>query len=330
MATVIDVSGRLGEYMLKGWILTDRICTECSKVPLMRSPPSAPTETYFCVNCDPAPSSGSTANVSTSRPWRTSAAHQATAFQDYQSTSSISNSSGMSRSSTPPTEVSNVPSSPTFAPIMDTAELLRRRQQSDTASAEIGRRMLTGWAMLADECPSPGCHGIPLVRPPKVGANVDPRKECVICRIVYIVEKDAYGQDRLVPMQPSLSPAVTSRAPNPALVAPSPPSPVSADKGKARAYPEVHLQPQVAASPQQSSKSAPVHLGSATSSALEDTAQSLECTLVVLSERLQTYASGSIIDPGPIGQTADAISKVSQALLQVKQLLWSERQALLS
>ena len=139
----------------------------------MRSPTSAPTETYFCVNCDRAPSAGTVPNASTSR---TSAIHQEATFQDIQSISSTSNSSGMSRSSTPPTELSNVPSSPTFAPIMDTAELLRRRQQSDTASAEIGRRMLRGWAMLADECPGPNCYGIPLVRPPKVGADIDPRK----------------------------------------------------------------------------------------------------------------------------------------------------------
>ena len=74
----------------------------------------------------------------------------------------------------------------------------------------------------------------------------------------------------------------------------------------------------------------PVHLGSSASSALETTAQSLERTLIVLSDRLKVCINGPIIDPGPISQTADAISKVSQALTQVKQLLWSEKQALLS
>ena len=33
-------------------------------------------------------------------------------------------------------------------------EITRRRQQSDLASAEIGKLLLKGWAMLADECPS--------------------------------------------------------------------------------------------------------------------------------------------------------------------------------
>lgn len=30
--------------------------------------------------------------------------------------------------------------------------------------------------MLADECPNTQCYGIPLVRPPKSGAEKDPRK----------------------------------------------------------------------------------------------------------------------------------------------------------
>ena len=88
-----------------------------------------------------------------------------------------SSSSYATRSSTPPTEVSSTLSSPTFPPA-DTEELLRRRQQSDAASAEIGRRLLKGWAMLADECPNVRCYGVPLVRPPKAGGGQDPRKVC--------------------------------------------------------------------------------------------------------------------------------------------------------
>ncbi|KAI1792946.1 hypothetical protein LXA43DRAFT_299981 [Ganoderma leucocontextum] len=331
MATVIDVPGSVGEYMLKGWILTDRICTKCSKVPLMRSPASAAVETHFCVHCDPVPTSGSATNASSSRPSRTYSPPQAATFQDVQSISSTSLSSGMSRTSTPATEFSNAPSSPTFAPIMDPTELLRRRQQSDTASAEIGNRMLKGWAMLADECPGPGCYGIPLVRPPKAGGTIDPRKECVICGIVYVDEKDAFGGERLQAMQPSPSSAAAALVPtrNPVAVVPSPSSPVLINKGKAKAHTEVPPPPDIAVSPKQIQQSAPVYQGSSTSSALEATARSLEHSLIALSERLNSYARGPIIDPGPISQTADAIYKVSQALTQVKQLLWSEKQALL-
>ncbi|RPD61960.1 hypothetical protein L226DRAFT_535337 [Lentinus tigrinus ALCF2SS1-7] len=317
--------------MLKGWVLTDRICPKCSKVPLMRSPPSAAVEVHFCVNCDPAPSTGSSANAASTHPSRIAAVPKPSAPQDVHSISSTSNSSGMSRSSTPPTEVSRAPESPPLVPIMDTAELMRRRHQSDTASAEIGNRMLRGWAMLADECPNPQCYGIPLVRPPKTGTTIDPRKECVICGIVYVDETDAFGQERLVPMHPARpSPAATSRAPIPEVVAPTLASTASLEKGKARAYPEKPTQPQVPSARERDLKAATALPHSSTSSALEASARSLEMSLVALSERLNAYTTAPFIDPTPIGQTADAMSKVSQALTQVKQLLWSESQALLN
>jgi hypothetical protein len=91
---------------------------------------------------------------------------------------SLSPSTHYSRSSTPPTEESHDLSSPTFALPEETEESIRRRQQSDFASAEIGNRLLKGWAMLADECPRSTCYGIPLVRPPKSGRDKDPPKVC--------------------------------------------------------------------------------------------------------------------------------------------------------
>ncbi|KAI0723419.1 hypothetical protein C8Q76DRAFT_394762 [Earliella scabrosa] len=328
MATVIDVSSRLGEYMLKGWVLTDRICSTCAKVPLMRSPSSATTETHFCANCDSAPPTANAANSSTARPPRP-AAPKASISQDLHSVSSTSISSSLSRSSTPPTEVSHAPSSPLLVPVMDTAELLRRRHQSDTASAEIGKRMLKGWAMLADECPGPDCYGIPLVRPPKTGTAIDPRKECVICGIVYVDETDAFGQYRLVPMQAAPSPADTYRPPVGSTVGPSSSMPGFIDKGKARAYPEIPSQP-LHRGHQPEPKGAPAPSHSSTLSALEATARSLEQSLGALSGRLNSYATASIVDPVSIGQTADAIAKVSEALSKVKALLWDEHQALLS
>ena len=71
-------------------------------------------------------------------------------------------------------------------------------------------------------------------------------------------------------------------------------------------------------------------LTSTTSTALEASALSLERSLVAISERLGTYANTPYIDPIRIGQTAEAITKVTQALSQVKHLLWNENQALLN
>lgn len=92
---------------------------------------------------------------------------------------SLSNSSSesyTSRTSTPPTEISEAQSSPTFAPPPETAETRRRRAQSDRASSEIGKKLLKGWTMLGEECPNENCYGVPLVRPPKSGIDKDSRK----------------------------------------------------------------------------------------------------------------------------------------------------------
>ncbi|KAI9063358.1 hypothetical protein FKP32DRAFT_1719435 [Trametes sanguinea] len=322
--------------MLKGWILTDRICPKCSRVPMMRSPSAATVVTEFCVNCDSAPDSvgaAGTARLQTMPPMAASAISPA---PDASSVSTVSYSTRISRTSTPPTDVSEAPDSPPLVPIMDTAELLRRRQQSDTASAEIGKRMLKGWAMLGDECPNPNCYGIPLVRPPKTQATIDPRKECVICGIVYVDEKDAFGQDRLVPMQAAISPAETYRQPVPTAAGPSNVPPASLDKGKGRArhdtrtsaderwYGHLQTRPESYPNPE---PTVPPASSSSTASALEISARSLERSLLALSARLDSLSSGPIADPTPIGVTADTIAKVSQALTQVKQLLWSEGQA---
>ena len=142
-------------------ILTDKICQKCNQVPLMRSPSNS--SVYFCANCDDDT--------------RLFSVHAETDSES-QSAASTNYTNHDPTPSTPLTEMSSALSSPTFAPPVDTAELMRRRHQSDTASSEIGKRLLKGWAMLADECPNTQCYGIPLVRPPKTGPEKDLRKVC--------------------------------------------------------------------------------------------------------------------------------------------------------
>jgi len=105
-----------------------------------------------------------------------SAAHISPAQSDSSSADSQSIHESHSRPSTPPTEISSTLSSPTFAPPVETEDTIRRRQQSDQASSEIGKRLLKGWAMLGEECPNIRCYGIPLVRPPRTAEQKDPRK----------------------------------------------------------------------------------------------------------------------------------------------------------
>ena len=95
---------------------------------------------------------------------------------DIGTSSNASTDTPISRSSTPPTELSEVPESPVFVPVEESEQSRRRREQSDQASAEIGKKLLQGWAMLGDECPNDTCFGVPLIRPPKSGGEKDPRK----------------------------------------------------------------------------------------------------------------------------------------------------------
>lgn len=130
----------------------------------MRSPSGQTPVLHFCVSCDGDPSQGPAQSPAQRRPSQISSA------------TTVSTHRSASRASTPQTDIPSDIDSPLLSPIPDPDAILRRRQQSDRASAEIGNRLLKGWAMLADECPGPECYGIPLVRPPKPGGGKDPRK----------------------------------------------------------------------------------------------------------------------------------------------------------
>ena len=130
----------------------------------MRSSNGQTPVVHFCVSCDGDPSQAP-AQPSVQR--RSSQISNVTTVSTHQSAS---------RTSTPPTDIPSDIESPPLHPILDTDTILRRREQSDRASTEIGSRLLKGWAMLADECPNSECYGVPLVRPPKPGGGKNPRK----------------------------------------------------------------------------------------------------------------------------------------------------------
>ncbi|KAF9263488.1 hypothetical protein L218DRAFT_999372 [Marasmius fiardii PR-910] len=328
---ITDVSSRLGEYMLKGWVLTDIPCTTRGcKVPLMRSPSGVTPEVHFCANCQENPgSSRSRSETSTSN-----------------STSGLSEPGTSSQPSTPPTELSSELSSPRFALPPETPESLRRREQSDRASAELGNRLLKGWAMLAEECPNDQCFGVPLVRPPKPGGGEkDPRKECVICGGVYTVERDWAGRERLVPV------AVSTESPSE--VTPRPPSlntktTASGFEGhftlQAFTTPQLTTQPHVVketssiypttsvesppTEPPPTSSPPPRSLPpEITNLAVDDCVDSLQRTLSSLSRRLSVLVDpslGGAIDPISISSVAESISKTTEALTRVRELQWRE------
>ncbi|PBL02492.1 hypothetical protein ARMGADRAFT_1005850 [Armillaria gallica] len=294
-----EISERLGEYMLKGWVLTDRTCqnTGCN-VPLMRSPNGQTPVVHYCASCDEKP--GTPANLP---PVSTTS-----------SSSSASSASQITRTSTPPTEVSSGLSSPIFVLPPETEESRRRREQLDMASAELGKRLLQGWAMLGDECPNVQCFGVPLVRPPKTVTH-DSNKECVVCGSVYMTEIDWAGREHLVlldPAQPQTEKTATEVKPVPKLSTPSPKNSVKSMPPASTAIthrPDPHL--------------------NTTLPLLRDAIKALEHTLQMLTLKLSALSDGRLpMDPLAISNTADAISKTTQALTHVKQLEWSEMQNL--
>jgi len=326
MSRVLDVPPQLGQLMLQGWVLTDIVCAKCRELPKMRSPNGRTPVVELCVNCD---SGNDSSNVAPNRV----ANRRSVASLSSDPNSSLSLT--MSGRSTPPTEVSSTLSSPTFAIPVDTEEILRRRQQSDRASTEIGSRLLKGWAMLADECPSDTCFGVPLVRPPKLGGGKDPRKECVICGTAYVDEKDVNGWYRLARL--SDVPGPSSESPAAVHISAS-----DRSKGKGIVSSGIHTLPSnpinlpkhvsnITSGTPASGSLQPEPLvpsESSTNAALEASVNALEASLHALSRRLTSLTGEQlVVDPASISQTADAITKVSAALIQVKQLQWSEKGA---
>uniref|UniRef100_A0A0W0FCH9 Sjogrens syndrome scleroderma autoantigen 1 family protein n=1 Tax=Moniliophthora roreri TaxID=221103 RepID=A0A0W0FCH9_MONRR len=322
-----DVSGRIGDYMLKGWVLTDEVHSGCN-IPLMRSPSGRTPVVHFCAKCHDDPESSPAPQSDTAS----------------SSTSSTSHFQTASRSSTPPTEVSAALSSPTFAPPPETPESRRRREQSDRASTEIGNRLLKGWAMLAEECPNTQCFGIPLVRPPKPDGEKDPRKECVICGGVYIAERDWAGREHLVHAsigtKEDLEDSTTTRkGPNATTTVSSSDTrpgtmPLKSSIQISDNHPTMdeHVQlrerttkatplPRIATQPPASTSSG--------LSAIDNCAQSLEKALSSLSKRLDTLTdpSAGIINPDAVSKVAEAITKTTEALSRVKELQWKAKQA---
>ncbi|KAI6105660.1 hypothetical protein F5141DRAFT_1125238 [Pisolithus sp. B1] len=300
-----DVPSRLGELMVQGWVLTDNPCPApgCGGVPLLRSPKEQESAVQHCVSCGRSPSDASQIQS--------------------QPSSIVSSASHASRPSTPPTEISSNLSSPTFAPPAETEEMRRRREQSDNASTEIGKRLLKGWAMLDEECPNSRCYGIPLVRPPTKNGVKDTRKECVACGTVYITQSDAEAWQHLIPTSSTAEHTSTHPTSGPGLsvigptVAPNSPQPLQ--------LPTLDPLPQMKLTVGNPSRVPDTRNGRLISSrgvtAADTAAQALQLALGVLSERLTlACATPNLVDLPSIAETSNAINKVAQALEQVNRL----------
>jgi uncharacterized Zn finger protein (UPF0148 family) len=136
--------------------MTDRACDSCA-TPLMCSPRNQEPVKIVCVTCGEQRKAGPSSKLAQSRE---------SASSILSTESLASEALSVEEVSTPATNLSADFPTPEL-PLLDTEEITRRRAQSDRASAEIGRLLLQGWTMLADECPRPSCYGVPLMRPPR-------------------------------------------------------------------------------------------------------------------------------------------------------------------
>ncbi|OWZ77610.1 hypothetical protein C365_03946 [Cryptococcus neoformans Bt85] len=157
MSQLENVSAILGEYMLKGWTLTDLHCSECKTTPLMREP-SAIAERdnreriQFCALCD-------------GRPEGRVAARPAPPI---------------SRSTAEPSSSSAMASQTIQAP--DSQAQSKASASEPDPAESISNLLLKGYSLLGENCPNPSCRGIPLVGyPRKADGSKDGRKMCVSC-----------------------------------------------------------------------------------------------------------------------------------------------------
>ncbi|KAH8929214.1 hypothetical protein BT69DRAFT_1328939 [Atractiella rhizophila] len=159
-----DVSGVLGAYLLKGWTMSDELCSreDCPGIPLMQRG----TES-FCARCDGPPSPQTAVAAPLAR---------VTTPSSPTTDSFSTNSTGLT---------SNATAEDFQMPVVDPQTQLMRRQQSDVASQRIGELLLKGWTLLGEECTNSTCWGVPLMGYPR-HMNTNGRRLCVICRREYV------------------------------------------------------------------------------------------------------------------------------------------------
>lgn len=182
---------QLGEYMLKGWTLTDMACDRCHTTPLMRQPLAeaqreghAPIQ--FCASCDGGPIGPSTESFSNRR-----ASNSTSEASQYDTPSASTEPEVIPSFVSPPTTPRHSESQRTPPTSPPASHAASARGDPDAAADAISSLLLRGYSLLSSTCPEPTCRGIPLVGFPrrKDGAK-DPRRECVSCGQRWVDEKD--------------------------------------------------------------------------------------------------------------------------------------------
>ncbi|KAJ3022905.1 hypothetical protein HKX48_004949 [Thoreauomyces humboldtii] len=161
----------LGTYMLRGWVMTDITCGNpgCN-LPTVRSKDRV---TQMCVLCDDPRKPYPPVNLAAPAPV-VIVSDSVVAPTLGQKAKEAAEEDGEDEDEDDDDELEALmlEDLPPTAHSLLTAE---RRAQGDIASKRIGQKMLQGWTLLDENCPTETCFGIPLMK------SREKRKVCVMC-----------------------------------------------------------------------------------------------------------------------------------------------------
>ncbi|RSH81408.1 hypothetical protein EHS25_006940 [Saitozyma podzolica] len=185
-----NTSAILGEYMLKGWTLTDLHCAICRVTPLMREPTSQAERAgrnepiQFCALCDGAPTGRPAASSSTSA--------SIPPIHSSSSAPAAPTASVPGRAPVPTGTTGSRQPAAGAGPAPDLS--FGSSSTADDAASKISGLLLQGYSLLGDNCPSDTCRGMPLVGyPRKRDGSKDTRRLCVGCGGRWVTEGDTGG-----------------------------------------------------------------------------------------------------------------------------------------
>ena len=145
--------------LILGWTLLDQACRDCY-TPLMRSPP--PDRRLFCVRCNRdttlpngVPASPSTAPSEILPP----SSYRPVVNGDQMDSDEEEGEAGVMEDD-PTAPAAQASAIDCFTPTLDILMSVNRREQSDRASKLIGEKLLQGYCLLDEVCPTSTCFGV--------------------------------------------------------------------------------------------------------------------------------------------------------------------------
>ncbi|TYJ52772.1 hypothetical protein B9479_006623 [Cryptococcus floricola] len=185
VSTLEATSAILGEYMLKGWTLTDLHCSSCKTTPLMREPAAIASRenrerVQFCAGCDGRPEGRVRVPPVASVPEASVPAGGLDAYE----------TRAVASESTDRQETVAVPQQSRSRPAEASQQSQSLAEPKADPAASLSQLLLQGYSLLADTCPNTSCRGIPLAGYPKrKDGSKDGRKVCVSCGMGWVEEK---------------------------------------------------------------------------------------------------------------------------------------------